>query len=435
MPSHNIGLLEWESKSPANCKELEGVFLDYLTGNDLTKKLKGKLEIVELRNGISVEASSYVGRISIDGIRITVKPKITGIPLLRLFQYTYNLKSLELLSLTEYATSFETFHDLIIAQLILEVKTLLSRGVYRKYVQRNEYLESPRGRIDFLKYVRNRQRQEIELPCIHDPRLKDCLLNQVLLGGLDKAASCTNIISLKSECHRLASSLMDEVSSIKIDWEIFRKAYQGVDRLTAAYKPALELIRIILESEGFSLDGMESKTKLPGFLFDMNRFFQDLISRFLHKNLIGYLVQDEYRLKGMLSYIEGYNPQGKKDPEPRPDYIVHKDSKVKMILDAKYRDLWNKPLPREMLYQLSIYALSQVSDGKATILYPTLDESAKEARIQITEPLFGKNRGLVILRPINLIYFSKIISDSTDPDYQRKKGEFAKELVFGTTEG
>ena len=53
------------------------------------------------------------------------------------------------------------------------------------------------------------------------------------------------------------------------------------------------------------------------------------------------------------------------------DYAIKQDGRVMTLLDAKYRDLWERPLPRDMLYQLVVYAISQPTNPVASILYPT----------------------------------------------------------------
>jgi 5-methylcytosine-specific restriction enzyme subunit McrC len=133
----------------------------------------------------------------------------------------------------------------------------------------------------------------------------------------------------------------------------------------------------------------------------------------------------------MLAYVPGSNPRKQRAPVPRPDFVAAKGTHVLAILDAKFRDLWENSLPREMLYQLAIYATVHECET-ATILYPTAYAQATEARIEVRDPRHGGRRAFIVLRPSFLERLERLISTKQTAMVLRERETFARELVFGT---
>jgi hypothetical protein len=85
-----------------------------------------------------------------------------------------------------------------------------------------------------------------------------------------------------------------------------------------------------------------------------------------------------------------------------------------------------------MLYQLALYALGRGRGGEraSTILYPTVDEGAREQVITIQEPVHGVPQATVTLRPLNLLKLDWLLRAGWAARLQRI--ELARQLVFGT---
>lgn len=428
-----ITLSEWETLSPENCPALAGLSFDHSIGSrrvvdDLNSSQK--LKLTELRDGIEISSFSHVGRIRIGQLQITVLPKLKTSSLLRLLRYAFGFRRLNLISESTHLYDRCGFEDLLISQLNAEAQELISRGLRKSYVRMDDRLDSPRGRIDINRLALDGGTVTATLPCQHYPRIEDTFINQLLMAGLQFASRLASLVDLRRESRKLASLMEEQVSAVKLDSNIFDRYERERNRLTAAYHPAISIIRLLFEGQGIALEGRQNTQLLHGFMFDMNTFFQALLSRFLSDNLSDYTVRDEHGLKGMMRYHPDFNPKGKQSPTPRPDYAVMSQGQLLALLDAKYRDLWEKPLPREMLYQLVVYAISQRESPRSAILYPTTDVLAKESRINVSDPVFGKHMGQVCLRPVNLNRIEELVSAETAA-VRRDRIAMASRLVFG----
>lgn len=426
----HLSLSEWTCEVPEPSSATYGVHLP----NDSKIQTKvqslretGAIEIDDIHGrGLKIQATSFVGRVQLGSLCITIRPKIAGFPLVQLLRYAFELRNLRLFGVADYISTEVSLVDILLLQLQAEVSELFKRGLHKTYEHRFETLGIPRGRIDFQRYVRDGGQVQAALPCIHYPRTVDCLPNQILVQGLLLGSSLTSDLALRRRLRHLAVLFGDGVSRIELSRDVMTHMQQKQSRLTQAYAPAFQIIELLLEQTGVDLSN-GGEIGAAAFLFDMNRFFQALLLKFLQDYLVTAQVKAEYSLSQMMTYEPKFNPCNRLAPTPRPDFAIIKNRKVVTFLDAKYRDLWATRLPREMLYQLAVYALSGKAGNEATILYPALD-SHPEQRIQIREPITGQHLGRVSLRAVNLLHLVKLISKEM-PDVEAQN--YANQMAFG----
>jgi hypothetical protein len=63
------------------------------------------------------------------------------------------------------------------------------------------------------------------------------------------------------------------------------------------------------------------------------------------------------------------------------------------LLDAKYRDIWQRGFPAEWLYQLSIYALAAPA-MTSVLLYASMASEARDERVEVCQPVSGPGQEL-----------------------------------------
>ena len=416
-----INMAEWERATPDSHPALKSFsFQNDLSARKIADQLtrSGKIELLEMVNGLHIRSTSYVGSIQFGHLQLNIQPKIDAKQLLNLLRYAYGLRDIQLFSKLNFSPKEFAFQDILIYQLILEVEELLVRGLIRQYRKMNTHMMSPAGRINFQQLVRQGGLQESGLPCIPHYRLENCAHNQLVSAGLRKSAWMTNDLELRARARKLSRLFTDTVDQVVVDQNIMTQVDRESNRQSNSYIPAITLIKLLFKDQGIEYGDIDEPVLINGYLFDMNLFFQAMIGRFLRENLLGVKVEDQHKLKGLLSYEPNYKLPYRSDPIPRPDFAVIKNSKVISLLDTKYRNLWKEGLPRDMLYQLVVYALAQNNAKKSVIIYPTTDPLAKEARIRVNDPNQGNQIGRVILKPINLNSFEKYIRENNKKELE-----------------
>ena len=234
----NVDLIEWQTLGP-EASSLKGIVPIFdRTAERTVGELQstGKLEILQLRTGIKIRASSWVGRVTLDNLTITVRPKIEGAPLLNLLRYSYSLRDLETFSQTKYDIAHGSFQDLIVVRLADEIDELLSSGLHRDYMRFDHELTRPSGRINFVDLARNVASTKSSLYCTYFNWSERVLLNCVLLAGLRLAARVSVDKQLTVRVLRLAQVLAESVPVIQLTSRELEKARKAVDRRTTAYR-------------------------------------------------------------------------------------------------------------------------------------------------------------------------------------------------------
>lgn len=359
---------------------------------------RGILEIELLRKEIRIASNSYVGEICVGDYLIVIEPKIKALDFVRMFNYTYNFSDLKLFAEVNLGSDICKIKDIFIYKLLILGRDLIVNPA-KNYERVTEITGNLRGRINLREVVNNGGEIVPNISCTYFERIEDNLLNKIVFSMVVNLRKYTDSKELKRLCSNLKKDGEHSFSLININKQIIKKGLLSLNRLNQRYEEFLSLALRFLEGiHGSDMDS-EAST-INGFYIDMNKLFQDFIGKYIEDNLEGYTLKQEYSLNNMFKYH--LNPLNKSNVYPRADFAICKGSKVEFILDAKYRDLWEKPLPREMLYQLSIYALSGVENKKARIIYPSSNKEAKLQSIEIRNVVTGEFSGWVELQPVDV---------------------------------
>lgn len=341
-----IELKEFQESGPISLSLEEYQFLKESHGTHLDLFRRGTSYIIKPR--------SFVGFIQLGNRILYIKPKIPDENLLYILSYLYD--QIELSDEVDFS-KLKSCSLLDLLALILTVWTnkLIKKGLFRRYVRKEEQICRVRGKVI---PIRNLLRQD-RIYCVFDELSHSVHENIILKATLRLLLSLEVMDEIKNNL-RVLIKLLSEIDDVVLEEKLFQRIC--LTRLNNYYAKIIDLCHLIFNQS--SVHQSEGNVKFQGFMVNMNEIFEEFLRRFLRNSFPNKIVG-----KRKISDW-AYSSDGAYLPVIEPDIVIAD----KLILDAKYYKSplgGNNKLHSDHLYQILAYMKVMNLDG--ILVYPEID--------------------------------------------------------------
>lgn len=346
-----------------------------------------RLHVVELREGLRIEAQGWIGVVHMECCTIHVNPVLINghRSLVRLLQYVRRLDLLKQLATdaTFEADGVDLF-DLMALLLAQACERVLSIGPQADYVHQHDELPVLRGRLDVKAQGLRRWGRVDRLICDFDERVREIPENRWLVRALRFARRRVTDLAVGHRVKR-ASSDWEELCDDDGTEALPRPE---ITRSNIHYRDALNLAYIVLD--GVTASDVLKAGPIAGFSFmlDMSKLFEEFTSRLLESMATQHPVRVERQASdGSVLWNPDLN---KSFGQVRPDVLLTSiDGRARVPVDAKYKDYGNVKLQPSDVYQGAIYALSLAKTSwpggvpTCVVLHPCATATTTRQRVQV----------------------------------------------------
>ena len=340
------GLCEYAEKAEFDAMMSSGGFSNIPSSIPNIKSIKDVKYLGIVKDGENLKAHYYIGASWFikDKCAFVVKPKV-DVDYIKLF-----MTALELNSENEaayfsnyYYIDFEkpaiktnaldnVITPLLILHYISLLRHLVSRGLKKGYVVREENLQSKvRGRILLQRHLTKNvfAKREDRVFCRFQEFTEDIPENRILKKALSFSVRFINQLpSFKSHLQELTPQLSmfgSAFENVSEDVTIAQVAKANAGKIFRHYESAIKVAKLILRHFDYSIDNAsETAQSVRPFCIDMPRLYEMYVLSLLRK---AYGDQIQFQVKG--------------SHKTQVDYIK-KSENERLIIDAKYKPQYNE---------------------------------------------------------------------------------------------
>jgi 5-methylcytosine-specific restriction enzyme subunit McrC len=307
-----------------------------------------------------IKFNQFVGVIQVDGITIEIHPKADkedednkwkGV-LIKMLKACGRLKA-ESSGAANVKRQHLNLLEVYFELFLLEVESLLRRGVIKKYRKQTHNTKALKGKLEFAGHIRHNAIHKERFYTTHQVYDSNHLLHQVLYKALTIVDQFTMGTRLNDLSNRVLLNF-PKVDSKTITTQQLNSII--LNRKSSSYTGALELARLIILN--YSPDISSGKEKMLSLLFDMNVLWEEYILKQLQKACYGTAIE--------VSGQESKSFWGSNSL--KPDVVLRKGSQT-FIIDTKWKRPNKSSASVNDLRQM--YAYCRFWDAeKALLLYP-----------------------------------------------------------------
>ena len=176
---------------------------------------------------------------------------------------------------------FDDIYDLFAEIMARGISYQLKQGLYREYVERNETMQTVRGKIDINGTILNRMRNNQKIVCNYDELSENNIYNQILLTT---ATTLIKHSDVKKEKKAKLKQLMLFFQNVQpVDIHTIRWNALRFDRNNRNYRMLLYLCYFIINE--WLMTTEDGRFKMHGFSDDhMDRLFEKFVLEYYKKH-------------------------------------------------------------------------------------------------------------------------------------------------------
>jgi 5-methylcytosine-specific restriction enzyme subunit McrC len=266
--------------------------------------------------------------------------------------------------------------DFLAGRLVRLLNDRAAAGLHRGYAERCDSGPYLQGQLDLPAQLRDPNIRKDHFHCRYEEFTADIPCNQVPRATAELVLRSPLVGESVRTALRQSLSAFTEVRPIPLGSDSFQAALP--DRLTEAYRPLLELCRLLTESLGPG-DTAGSAT-CPSFLLDLERVFERYVTGGIVTAFSGKAVCT-VSIQPLL--LASAPAAGQPDLRIRPDILIDHAGQPRMVIDAKWKGKAGGPLMTEDVYQVLAYG-SVLGARRGVLVYPGRSDRLRVYPLQRT---------------------------------------------------